>query len=187
MTIGFDVSSKIIGYALLDNAKIVDAGIVDLRKHSDYFGKYTAFEIFLCNLKQTKLITNVWIEESAKFFMSGRSSASTIIKLASMNVICQILCEKILSIKPIMINVSTARRLVAGKIPAASKNKKQYIFDWFLANHKEYVYFLPAKTHKKTKITSFDSTAFDVVDSIIIAMAGQICSENPLRGQTSNC
>lgn len=172
MILGLDASRITIGWTLLeDSGSIIDAGLIDLSKEDSLLNKYdimfTSFQ--LIHIKYNN-ISYVSIEDFTKKFVGGQSTISTIIRLAQSNVLCQLAVRNIFNIAPSLINVSTARKTVVGKIPNdLGGKKKEYVFNWFLEKYPHYKSFLPQKTNKKTGEISILKKSYDIVDSFIIA------------------
>lgn len=172
MIIGLDASSNIIGWTVInDDGSVLSAGIIDLSKEKDLLAKYDIMFNELTKIRDSIQYDNVeiCIEDFLKRFISGASSASTIIKLAQANILCQLAVKRVFHTIPTLINVSSARRNVIGKIPKETKNKKEYVWQWFLNNHKDLLFILPTKTNKKTGEISYLKKGYDIVDSFIVA------------------
>jgi len=126
---GFDISSSVIGIAILDiNGELISLEHVKLDKikniytKTDYF--VNEFELILnkLNLKKEKL-KNVFVEENAKMFMQGKSTAQTLMLLAKMNALISYSVFKMIGILPTDVNVNTARKLLGLKYDKKDKKK----------------------------------------------------------------
>jgi Holliday junction resolvasome RuvABC endonuclease subunit len=121
--LGIDLSSRICGYAISENGKIIDAGFIDISKYDAYKDKANV----IINILKNKSFDKIQVEETLANFSFGRTSQQTILKLA-MNkaVICYILEEEF-KIKISSINVNTMRKQLFGKCRIKGIKSKQFV------------------------------------------------------------
>lgn len=137
--LGLDISTTTIGYAFIccTNPSLVDIGYIKptTNTQNDFFDKVLHSTNQLLKLYKTNeshhSIQNIYIEESAKRFMPGFSSADTILTLAKFNGIISYEMWKITGIKPTYINVNSARKALSIKVDRTDKSKstKQKVFE----------------------------------------------------------
>ena len=121
--LGIDLSSRICGYAISENGKIIQAGFIDISKYDTYKDKANA----IINILKNKSFDKIQVEETLANFSFGRTSQQTILKLA-MNkaVICYILEEEF-KIKISSINVNTMRKQLFGKCRIKGIKSKDFV------------------------------------------------------------
>lgn len=170
--IGLDISTSCIGICVINSetGALIDLFPVKLISTSieDFWSKIT----FTKNLINEKIADNwdiesISVEESAKRFTPGFSSADTIITLAKFNaIICYLFYEKY-NLKPNYINVKSARSKLNIKIDYKDKSKttKQKVFELVLKQFPTYPWIYNKNTGKPTKINE------DLCDSVVIAHA----------------
>ena len=129
MILGLDINTKIIGYSILDNDQLIDFGIINISKLSDIFDKLSFVKDILFSLKDKYSITKIATEDFLAKFAAGRSRISTIIVLAQINSLINYECFNVFNIKPELINVLKARKLILGKSWSKEYvNSKEFVF-----------------------------------------------------------
>lgn len=181
--IGLDVSSSCTGVCILEHktGRMIDIFPIKLTssKLEDLFDKIKVVsECFHKVLKLNKYnVKNVYVEEIAKKFTGGVSSAQTIIILAQMNILVCYEANKIFNLKPKYINVRSARKAIGIAIDQKDKTKstKQKVFEKVLDRNKDFPWITHiAKTGKSKDQMVYDKCNEDMADSWVIAKAGQI-------------
>ncbi len=178
--IGLDISTSIVGMSLFLNNKLVKLMHVDLTKTKCMFDKASKFEE---EFKQKILtdtsgnlldISNIYIEDTLQSFSRGMSSAKTLMQLARFNGIVSNISFRVTKIKPVFINVNTARKLLGIKIDKNSnKDKKEQIMDWVDSDLGGYNWPTkiisrgPNKGHVK-----YEKFCYDIADAYVICKAG---------------
>lgn len=127
MTLGFDASTTICGWAFYDNSQIVDAGFINLTKYET--NKEKTFHVINTlkdnpNLKST---TKINLEAALSGFMGGRTSQQTIIKLARFNSVFEYIVSEYWKLPVNLISVTTARKAVFGKARIKGMAGKEYV------------------------------------------------------------
>ena len=178
MILGLDASTNTVGISILDaDGEIVQLNFLKLSKWKTLHVKGDRLREEFEKIKSQYNITEVYIEEYAQRFSYGRSSASTITRLASWNGICQYIAWKTFSVPPQTLNVTRARKLV--KIPTQSKKKagkdvKQQVFEW-VTQHLNYQWptkILQSGPRKGQQVLLDES--YDMCDAWVIAQAGYL-------------
>ena len=137
-SVGLDISTSIIGMSLFLDNKLVKLMHVDLTKTKCMFDKASKFEE---EFKQKILndaatdksldIKHIYIEDTLQSFSRGLSSARTLMQLSRFNGIVSNIVFRITRIKPVFINVNTARKTLGIKIDKNSSiDKKEQVMAW---------------------------------------------------------
>ena len=180
MILGLDASTRTVGISILEqNGRVVQLNYLKLAKWKTLHEKGDQLRLKIEELKSQYEITEVYIEEYAQKFTYGRSSASTITRLAAWNGITQYICWDVLQVPPQTLNVTRARKIV--KIPTQSKKKagkdvKQQVFEW-VSGHLKYDWptkILQSGPRKGMEIVLDES--YDMCDAWVIAKAGYFSS-----------
>ena len=179
--VGLDISTSIIGMSLFLGDKLVKLMHVDLTKTKCMFDKASKFEKefeqkILMNVNSNDLLSidNIYIEDTLQSFSRGLSSARTLMQLSRFNGIVSNIAFRITKIKPVFINVNTARKSLGIKIDKnSSKDKKEQIMDWVDSDLGGYNWPTkiisrgPNKGHVK-----YEKFCYDIADAYVICKAG---------------
>jgi hypothetical protein len=114
-------------------------------------------------LKYSNKISVFAIEEAVLGFAKGRSSANTITKLISFNFAVRYWIYKTISINPVLVNPSRARKFVGLQFEknTNSADKKKVVANFV---ESKFCIKLP-----KTKNGTYKYYSFDIADSIIVS------------------
>ena len=180
--IGLDISTSIIGMSLFLGDKLIKLMHVDLTKTKCMFDKASKFEEefkqkILSDIEGNNLdIKYIYIEDTLQSFSRGLSSARTLMQLSRFNGIVSNISFRITRIKPVFINVNTARKSLGIKIDKNSiKDKKEQVMDWVSADLGGYDWPTriisrgPNKGHVK-----YEKFCYDIADAYVICKAGII-------------
>ena len=179
--IGLDVSTSIIGVCVLDHntgnlislfpIKLTSTKLVDL------WDKSVEFQTeFSKNMSPTWTIKRIFVEDIAKKFSPGFSSAGTIVILAKMNAIACLIAFNMFHVKPTFINVRSARAQLGIKIDTKDKTKstKEKVFEKVLALNPKVAWPQHvAKTGKSVGQMVYDTCNQDMGDAWVAAKGGQ--------------
>ena len=127
VVLGLDVSTNTIGYAFIEDKKILDMGFIDISKEKTIKDKaYRVLEVLDENLHidETKKII---VEDSLSGFASGFTRMQTIIKLAKINSVICFLMEWKYEIEVELVNPNSARKRVFGKARVKGIKAKDYV------------------------------------------------------------
>ena len=119
--LGFDISTSVVGICILDSktGELVKLTHKKLVKFDD---EYEKADNFLTDwVEPDWKVRRIYIEEAAKKFTPGFSSADTIMTLGRFNGIISYLVYKLFGVKPIMVNVRSARSKLNIKIDYKDK------------------------------------------------------------------
>ena len=174
--IGLDISTSIIGISLLDaQGNLVNLENINLKKVKCIFEKsdmvYNTFKKYLEDYSFCDE-ASISIEESLQSFRRGFSSAKTLSQLSRFNGIVSYIAYSVFNIKPVYINVNSARKNLQIKIDKSSElSTKEQIFQWV----KERISF---EWHTKTLksgpnkgLVKYDESCYDMSDAYIICKA----------------
>jgi hypothetical protein len=122
-------------------------------------------------------VRRIFVEEAAKKFSPGFSSAGTIFALASFNGIVSYLAHELFGVKPQMINVRSARKQLGIKINYKDKTKdtKTKVFEAVVGLNPDFPWEQHvAKTGKRKGQTVYGKHNFDMADAWVICRGGQL-------------
>ena len=181
-SIGLDISTSIVGMSLFLGDNLVKLMHVDLTKTKCMFDKASKFEEefklkILTDIEGNNLdIKYIYIEDTLQSFSRGLSSARTLMQLSRFNGIVSNIAFRITRIKPVFINVNTARKTLGVKIDKNSdKDKKEQVMDWVDSDLGGYNWPTkiisrgPNKGHVK-----YEKFCYDIADAYVICKAGII-------------
>lgn len=180
--IGLDVSTSIIGVCVLDHATgvLIDLFPIKLNKASldDIWDKALEFRLIM-SLKHRPewVVKRIFVEDVAKKFSPGFSSAQTIVTLAKMNAMACLIAMDEFKIKPTFINVRSARAALGIKIDTKDKTKstKDKVFEKVILLQPTYPWVQHlAKTGKHAGSMVYDQCNQDMGDAWVACRGGQI-------------
>lgn len=177
--VGLDISTSIVGVSLFENNSLFKLFHVDLTKSKCMFEKADLFEKeFFRNVENIK-IEKIYIEDTLQSFARGLSSAKTLMQLSRFNGITSNIAYKISGIKPVFINVNTARKSLGIKIDKnSSKDKKEQIMDWVDADMGGYNWSTKIISRGVNKgLVKYEKFCYDIADAYVICKAGIILNE----------
>ena len=164
MILGLDISTTTIGFCLLKDGVIIEAGAIKLDNIEGPFKKAETAKAILSNLPSP--ITTVAIEKSLMGFSAGASSAKTLHTLASFNGIISWIVYDLFGIEPIYLSATSARSTLGIKIPKGQK-AKDLVMTWVMQNETS---FQPDTTKSGKAKKHF----YDIADAIVIARASEL-------------
>lgn len=174
MYFGLDISTRIIGWSLMDHSgSLKDWGYIEYpqktkkRPALTLFQKMDYLEGLQDKLRVYKDDIDAWgVEEAVKKFQGGKSTANTIYTCASFNFGVAHSFYKFFGFEPIYIPVSTARKTVDLKIPRGldKYSRKSEVVEWCKPRY-------PTINWVLTKTGKFKPWCFDVADSLVITEA----------------
>jgi hypothetical protein len=183
-TIGLDISTSIIGICIFKNKAFEKLIHVDLTKEKCMFQKAKIFETeFFENVLRaidktfiTNKIDQIYIEDTLQSFARGLSSARTLMQLSRFNGIVSNIVFRMTRIKPVFINVNTARKSLDIKLDKNSvKSKKEQIVEWVNEDLCGYNWSTKIISRGKNKgLVKFENFCYDIADAYVICKAGII-------------
>ncbi len=177
MILGLDISTTMVGVAVIDNGKLVKSEAWDISKYETLFDKAEYIGAELYGLKSEYNIQNIFIETALKKFLPGKSRADTILKLAKFNGIVSWICYDLWEIKPNYIGALQARKAYGIKVPRGQK-AKPVVLEHVLKAEK--TFSIQMTRHGNPKPESYDRA-----DAIVIARAGSIMEKQNERPNKS--
>jgi len=176
--VGLDISTSIIGVCFLDkNQDIILLDSINLKKIKCLFEKSNfvrkRFDLYKEEYSFEENM-ELSIEEAFQSFSKGFSSARTLSQLNRFNGIVSYLCCEVFNIKPVYINVNTARKNLQIKInKKLNKNTKEQVFEW-VKNSIDDDFPWPIKTISRgvnKGVVKFDECCYDMSDAFVICKA----------------
>lgn len=175
--VGFDISTATIGICVLDS-KTGELVKLTHKKLTKFEDEYEKADNFLTDwVEPSWNIRKIYIEEAAKKFTPGFSSADTIMTLGRFNGIISYNVYKIFGVKPIMINVRSARAKLNIKIDYKDKTSstKDKVFLIVRTLNPDFPWIThEAKTGKFKGQFVYDKVNEDMTDAWILCRAGMI-------------
>ena len=176
MILGLDISTTLVGIAIIDNdGKLVRAAGVDLSKIDNIYERLETIGAELYTLRSEYNIEHVFIETALKKFLPGKSRADTIIKLSKFNGVVSWICFECFEMQPTYINVNTARSLYGLSFPRGTKGpkRKKMVIEAVIEKEKSaFKYEMARGGRNYKKVTD------DRADAIVIARAGEYLLKN---------
>ena len=182
-SIGLDISTSIIGMSLFLDNKLIKLMHVDLTKTKCMFDKASKFEE---EFKQKVLnditsdetidVKYIYIEDTLQSFSRGLSSARTLMQLSRFNGIVSNIAFRITRIKPVFINVNTARKTLGIKIDKNSSiDKKEQVMAWVGLDLGGYDWptKIISRGPNKGRV-KYEKYCYDIADAYVICKAGII-------------
>tara|TARA_B100000287_G_scaffold403554_1_gene425490 strand:- start:359 stop:934 length:576 start_codon:yes stop_codon:yes gene_type:complete len=176
MILGLDISTTLVGIAILDdNGKLIKTDGLDISKISNTFERLETVGAELYTIRSEYDIKDVFIETALKKFLPGKSRADTIIKLAKFNGVVSWICFECFEKEPTYINVNTARSLYGLSFPRSSKGpqRKKMVIEAVIEKEKTAFKYEMARGGRNYKKGTDDRA-----DAVVIARAGEFLLKN---------
>jgi len=176
MILGLDISTTIVGAALLNNnGNLILSEHWDISKAESLFEKGEIVGAELYSLRSEYDIEAIFVETALKKFLPGKSRADTIIKLAKFNGIVSWLCFECYEKEPTYINVNTARSLYGLSFPRGTKGpqRKKMVIEAVKEKEKTSFRIEMARGGKNYKKGTDDRA-----DAVVIVRAGEFLLRN---------
>lgn len=182
--IGLDISTSICGVCiletktsklvLLDHIKLNTSKLKDEYVKAECVQKYA--ERLVLSMKQYE-VNSIVIEDAAKKFSPGLSSADTISTLCRFNGIVSYIFFKLFGVKPRMVNVRSARKVLGIHINHKDKSKstKEKVLEIVAQMNPTFPWTKHlAKTGKNKNKIVYDKACEDMADSFVICRGAQL-------------
>ena len=162
--LGLDASTTTVGYAFVENKKVIDMGFIPINKEKTIRDKVQVTLDEINKLDPFDEINKIYIEDSLSGFMRGRTSQQTIIKLAKFNAVLTYCLEFAYGEIVDGINPMTARKHLFGKSREKGVSAKDFVKKQIncLYSLEEYV--------KLTKTGLWDKRNMDAYDALVCAL-----------------
>lgn len=175
--IAFDISTSCTGICVLDS-KTGELVKLTHKKLTKWKDEYEKADNFLSDwIESDWQVRRVYIEEAAKKFTPGFSSADTIMTLGRFNGILSYMVYQLFGVKPIMVNVRSARAKLGIKIDYKDKSisTKDKVFLIVRTLNPDFPWIMhEAKTGKFKGQMVYDKVNEDMCDSWVLCRAGML-------------
>ena len=166
MILGLDISTSVIGIAVLDEDKnlmsydaIKFKSDASLEERADFLSKE------IQTLNTTWRIKHVFVEQPFIAFSGGKTTAVTMSKLQRFNGMCCYGLYCIYRNSPTLIQANKARGLVGIKVRRGEK-AKPVVLAWVEENYKG------SFSYEMTRHGNPKPTTYDMADAVVVARAG---------------
>jgi Holliday junction resolvasome RuvABC endonuclease subunit len=126
-TIGLDASTTTVGYAFVEDKKVIDMGFIPIQKEKTIRDKVKLTMDSITSLDPFGDVDKIYIEDSLSGFMRGRTSQQTIIKLAKFNAVLTYCLEFAYGEIVEGINPMSARKSLFGKARVRGVSAKDFV------------------------------------------------------------
>ena len=158
-TIGLDASTTTVGYAFVEDKKILDVGFIPIHKESTIRDKVRVTMDSITALDPFEDVDKIYIEDSLSGFSRGRTSQQTIIKLAKFNAVLVYCLEFAYGELVEGVNPMTARKHLFGKAREKGVSAKDFVKKEInrLYSLDEYVKLTPTGLWDKRNMDGYDA------------------------------
>ena len=158
-TIGLDASTTTVGYAFVEDKKILDVGFIPIHKEKTVRDKVRVTMDAITALDPFEDVDKIYIEDSLSGFSRGRTSQQTIIKLAKFNAVLVYCLEFAYGELVEGINPMTARKHLFGKAREKGVSAKDFVKKEInrLYSLDEYVKLTPTGLWDKRNMDGYDA------------------------------
>ena len=158
-TIGLDASTTTVGYAFVEDKKILDVGFIPIHKESTIRDKVKTTMDAVTALDPFEDVDKIYIEDSLSGFSRGRTSQQTIIKLAKFNAVLTYCLEFAYGEIVEGINPMSARKSLFGKARVKGVSAKDFVKKEInrLYSLDEYVKLTPTGLWDKRNMDGYDA------------------------------
>ena len=176
IVLGLDVSTAIIGYAVMDGETPVIISHIDFKKCNDLWEKANKAKAEIeAILNAYPGIEKVFVEESLLGFSTGLSSAATLFTLAKFNALVSYFVRAKMG-KPVeYISSGAARKTVGVKVIQKKKcgiSAKEQTFNWAVAGP------LKDRVMPLGRTGKYKPFVYDEVDGFVVGLAGAILNKS---------
>ncbi len=178
--LGLDVSTSCVGVAVLNNDPMgINIDILDHLvfppKVKTLWEKAEILELYLTEVYKAHSIDQIYIEDAAKKFTKGLSSATTIAVCMRFNGMATYITYSLFKLHPEYIAPASARKGCGLKMQQkkkCGKSHKEQTFDAMMASDLKHLTW-PTK-QRSTNIVDW---AYDTVDAYVVAKAGLLMNK----------
>ena len=166
--LGLDASTTTIGYAFVEDKKILDMGFIDIKKYDTLKEKILTaldkLEEFPYFDDKNKMVEAIHIEDSLSNFAYGRTSQQVIIKLSKFNALICFIMEEATGIDVVSVNPNTSRKNLFGKCREKGVKSKDFVKSRIdeMYDVKQWI--------KYNKRGNFDKRNYDSYDALVVAL-----------------
>ena len=154
-----DASTPTVGYAFVEDKKILDVGFIPIHKESTIRDKVRVTMDAITALDPFDDVDKIYIEDSLSGFSRGRTSQQTIIKLAKFNAVLVYCLEFAYGELVEGVNPMTARKHLFGKAREKGVSAKDFVKKEInrLYSLDEYVKLTPTGLWDKRNMDGYDA------------------------------
>ena len=154
-----DASTTTVGYAFVENKKVIDMGFIPINKEKTIRDKVKLTMDTITNLDPFDQVEKIYIEDSLSGFSRGRTSQQTIIKLAKFNAVLVYCLEFAYGEIVDGVNPMTARKSLFGKARVKGVSAKDFVKKEInrLYSLDEYVKLTPTGLWDKRNMDGYDA------------------------------
>ena len=158
-TIGLDASTTTVGYAFVEDKKILGVGFIPIHKEKTVRDKVRVTMDTITTLDPFNDVNKIYIEDSLSGFSRGRTSQQTIIKLAKFNAVLVYCLEFAYGEIVEGVNPMTARKHLFGKAREKGVSAKDFVKKEInrLYSLDEYVKLTPTGLWDKRNMDGYDA------------------------------
>ena len=158
-TIGLDASTTTVGYAFVEDKKILGVGFIPIHKEKTVRDKVRVTMDTITTLDPFNDVNKIYIEDSLSGFSRGRTSQQTIIKLAKFNAVLVYCLEFAYGEIVEGVNPMTARKHLFGKAREKGVSAKDFVKKQInrLYSLDEYVKLTPTGLWDKRNMDGYDA------------------------------
>ena len=163
ISLGFDASTSVVGYAFVEDKKILSCGFLDISKIEGNREKAWHVAHFIQSHPLVDKVEQINLEASLSGF-AGPSNRAVVLLLARWNAVFEYVLEDCFAKKVNLANVASARKQAFGKAKVKGMKPKPYVKMMI-----EQMYDMtPWLVYNKLK--NVDKKMEDVYDAIVIAL-----------------
>lgn len=164
--LGLDISTSVVGIAILDTDKnLITYNAVKFKANLDLESRADFLKKGIQILDTQWRIKHVFVEQPFIAFSGGKTTAVTMSKLQRFNGMCCYGLYRVFGNSPTLIQANKARGLVGIKVPRGQK-AKPVVLKWVEDSY-------PSDfTYEMTRHGNPKPTTFDMADAVVVARAG---------------
>lgn len=164
--LGLDISTSVVGIAILDkDKKLIFYNGIKFKANMDLETRAEFLQNTIQVLDAQWRIDHVFVEQPFIAFSGGKTTAVTMSKLQRFNGMCCYGVYSIFGNSPTLIQANKARGLVGIKVKRGQK-AKPVVLEWVKEEYKDDF------THEMTKFGNPKPSTYDMADAIVVARAG---------------
>jgi len=158
-TIGLDASTTTVGYAFVEDKKVINMGFIPIEKENTIRDKVRVTMDAITTSDPFSDVDKIYIEDSLSGFSRGRTSQQTIIKLAKFNAVLVYCLEFAYGEIVEGVNPMTARKHLFGKARKQGVSAKDFVKKEInrLYSLDEYVKLTPTGLWDKRNMDGYDA------------------------------
>ncbi len=166
MILGLDISTSVVGIAIIDdNKNLLAYNAVKFKANTDLEARADFLIQGIESLNKLWRIKHVFVEQPFIAFSGGKTTAVTMSKLQRFNGMCCYGLYRLYGNSPTLIQANKARGLVGCKIKRGEK-AKPVVLEWVKNSYPS------SFTYEMTSHGNPRPATYDMADAIVVALAG---------------